>query len=462
MGAGRGTWGTRLGFYLAAIGSAFGLGNIWRFPYIVSENGGGAFVLLYVFLVFILGMPLLVGELILGRTTRSGVMRAIDIVLEDHKNSPNQSRVSKMKWLGIGSVVLCLIVLAYYAVISGWVLHYLTQLSMALIVNVSFEADQSLKLLLENGWLQVLLTSVHLLVVIVIVAKDVEEGIEKAVGYMMPLFVILLIGLAIKSLSLESAPNALRFFLYPDFSSLTLESLGQAVGHVFFTLSIGFGMMVTFGSYLSDRAYIPIAGFRVATMDSFISIFAGVLIFPLVMVGTAPVSGPEMLFRSVPKLFQTISNGYLFGVGFFVCLYLAALGASIGLLETIVSNARESLGFRRVRAVWVSGGACFILALLPALSTSVFQEIHIGGQGFLEFLDGLLINWGLPVAALITSQVVLYLVSDAQKKQAFELNSEEHHSSEKIYGHWIFALRWLVSPVILLALVLQVFAIFKR
>lgn len=456
MGAGRGAWGTRFGFYLAAIGSAFGLGNIWRFPYIVSENGGGAFVLLYVFLVFVIGMPLLVGELILGRSTRSGVMRAIDIVVDEDSQKTNHSR---FKWLGVGSLFLCGIVLAYYAVISGWVLHYLSQMTVSAVSGGSFDPSATLSFLLENGWLQVLLTSAHLLVVIVIVAKDVEEGIERAVGFMMPLFVVLLLVLAAKSLSLPSAPDAMRFLLYPDFSSLSMQSLGQAVGHVFFTLSVGFGMMVTFGSYLSDRVYIPIAGFRVATMDSFISLFAGVMIFPLVMVGGQPASGPEMLFASVPVLFGSFSGGLLFGFGFFICLYLAALGASIGLLETIVSNFRESLSVKRSRAVWVSGGVCFLFALLPALSSSVFQGFDLGGKGLLEFLDGLLINWGLPVAALITSQVVLYRLSDAKKKAAFEDPDSEFHENGKIYAHWIFALRWVVSPIIALALVLQLLAL---
>lgn len=459
MGAGRGAWGTRFGFYLAAIGSAFGLGNIWRFPYIVSENGGGAFVLLYVFLVFLLGMPLLVGELILGRSTRSGVMRAIDMVIEDHPD-PEGSKLSRFKWLGVSSLFLCGIVLAYYAVISGWVLHYLSQLTVTAMTGSTFDPFSTLSSLLENGWLQVLLTSVHLLVVIVIVAKDVEEGIEKAVGYMMPVFVALLIVLAVKSLSLPSAPQAMRFLLYPDFSSLSMNSLAQAVGHVFFTLSIGFGMMVTFGSYLSERAYIPIAGFRVAAMDSFISIFAGILIFPLVMVGHQPATGPEMLFKSVPVLFNSFNGGLLFGFGFFICLYLAALGASIGLLETIVSNAREALGFRRVRAVWLSGGVCFIIALLPALSSSVFQGFDFKGKGLLEVLDGLLINWGLPVAALITSQVVLYKLSDSKKRNAFEDPDSDFHETEKIYNHWVFALRWVVSPVIGLALILQIISLF--
>lgn len=459
MGANRGAWATRFGFYLAAVGCAFGLGNIWRFPYIVSENGGGAFVLLYIFLVFIIGAPLLVGELILGRSTRSGVIRAMDLVLKEKVNE-DELRSSRVKWLGVLAVFICLVVLAYYSVISGWVLHYMTQLLVSMATGNEFSADQALGLLFDNGWLQVLLTSVHLLVVIVIVAKDVEEGIERAVGYMMPVFAILLTALCFKSLSLDSAPDAMRFLLYPDFSALRLESLGQAVGHVFFTLSIGFGTMVTFGSYLSERVYLPLAGFRVATIDSFISIFAGILIFPLVMLSTGPHDGPDLLFRSVPLLFEGIEHGHLFGLAFFVCLYLAALGASIGLLETVVSNAKESFRVPRVRAVWISGAAGFFVAVIPALSTSLFRGVNVQGKGLLEILDGILINWGLPLAALITSQVVLYKLSEAKKKRAFELNSEAHYADGKIYSHWIFSVKWVVVPVISMALILQFVALF--
>jgi NSS family neurotransmitter:Na+ symporter len=455
LGAGRGSFGTRFGFYLAAIGSAFGLGNVWRFPYIVAENGGGAFVLLYAFLVFLIGMPFLLGELALGSSTRSGVIRGIQSVMAD-KMARNQTSGS-LPWRAVGMfcLLLCLMILSYYAVISGWVLHYLAQFVFGLLDSANFQPQDQLELLFDNGWLQILLTSVHLLLVVVVVGKDVEEGIEKAVGYMMPVFIVLLSVLFFKVVSLPKSSEAIRFFLYPDFSSLSLSSLGQAVGHVFFTLSVGFGTMVTFGSYLEERVYIPLAGFRVATIDSFLSLFAGLLIFPLVMSTGYLDPGPDLLFRSVPVLMSRISGGHLFGLGFFLCLYLAALGASIGLLETIVSNLIESFRITRKLACLLAGALSFMVSIVPALSTSVFGDLSLGGQGLLQFLDGLLIHWALPISALLLAQFVLWNVSESKIREIFSADEQLQVSALKMYSHWRFAIKWVSLPLIVVALALQ-------
>lgn len=465
----KGAWGTRLGFYLAAIGSAFGLGNLWRFPYVVAENGGGAFVLLYVALVFVIGMPFLVGELLLGKTSRKSVIMAMLELRNNKKAELERAQpgggaklpwvARSLPWVGFLSAVLCLIVLAYYAVISGWVLHFFMQFLVPFFSSENLAPNQALNVLLDNGWLQVLLTSVHLLLVMVIVAKDVEEGIERWVGYMMPAFVVLLIVLAVKSLSLDTAPEALRFLLYPDFSKLRISSLGQALGHVLFTLSIGFGTMFTFGSYLQEKSYIPIAGFRVATLDSMISLFAGVLIFPLVLASQDPIYGPELLFQTVPVLFGNIEGGHIFGIGFFLCLYLAALGASIGLLETIVSNVIQVTKMKRSKAAILAVLLCFIVALVPALSSSLLASFKMGGRGVLELLDAGLINWLLPIAALVISQVVAYQIDDKLKRNQFI--DRLSVSSTKLYSHWMFALKWVAPPIIILALVLQLVGLFR-
>jgi len=461
MGAGRGSFGTRFGFYLAAIGSAFGLGNVWRFPYIVADNGGGAFVLLYVFFVFLLGLPFLLSELFLGHTTRSGVIRAIQTTMTEKNPEMKASQSIPWRSAGIFCVLLCLIVLSYYAVISGWVLHYVSQFVFGFLNREAFRPQDQLNMLLENGWLQILLTSVHLLVVVVIVAKDVEEGIEKAVGYMMPVFILLLSVLFYNVLSLPTAGEALRFFLYPNFSSLTLSSLGQAVGHVFFTLSIGFGTLVTFGSYLNERVYIPIAGFRVAAIDSFLSLFAGLLVFPLVMTANISDAGPDLLFRSVPVLLGNVAGGHWFGLGFFLCLYLAALGASIGLLETIVSNLKETLRMSRRQACFWSGGLAFVISIVPALSTSVLGKVSLGGEGLLEVLDNLLINWGLPLAALLLVQFAFHFLPENKVREIFISDPKMQDSAMKMYAHWRFSLKWVAIPVIVLALVLQAYGLFN-
>lgn len=462
----RGVWATRFGFYLAAIGSAFGLGNVWRFPYVVAENGGGAFVLLYLFLVFLIGMPLLVGELLLGKVERKSIYSAMR-ALSQRSHSLNPGLRAKIKQkiqpilpgVGLFSVFVCILVLAYYAVISGWVLHYLIQMLVTYVSGEIFEGYSTLDSLLQSGWTQVLYVAIHLGIVALIVAKDVEHGLERFLGFMMPVFIVLLIFLAVRSLSLESAPEALRFLFYPDFSKLKASSLGQALGHLFFTLSIGFGSMVTFGSYLRERSYIPMAGFRVATVDSMISIFAGVIIFPLVLAGVQAIQGPELLFQAVPVLISRISGGVIFGMVFFLSLYLAALGASMGLLETIAANFRDVYRWRRAKAVSIAGVLCFTLAIVPALSSNLLSGVQFGSRGLLEILDSVIINWMLPIATLLVSQVVLYFISEKTKIEQFE--DETNTAPRRMYSHWRLVLKWVVTPLILLALTLETLEVFN-
>ncbi len=444
-----GRWGTRFGFYLAAVGTAFGLGNIWRFPFVVAENGGGAFVLVYLALVFVVGMPFLIGELMLGKVTRSAVMPAMNQLGES-----GGQRKKLLAGSGYFSIGVCLMVLAYYSVISGWVLHFLMRFVVSLFSPNGFDPGSSLEVLLKNGWLQVLITSVHMILVMAAVAKGVDEGIERWVGKIMPMFLALVILLALRSLSMDGSSDAIRFFLYPDFSQLTTASLGRAIGQVCFTLSLGFGTMVTFGSYMHEKVSVPVAGFRVAIFDSVVSFVAGILIFPLVFSRDFVSRGPQLLFETVPFLLARIPSGSWFGLAFFLCLYLAAFGASIGLMETAVANLRESKKMPRKRATFVAGSICFILALIPALSSSVFKDVQIGGASIMEVWDNVLVNWMLPIVALIVSQVVVRRLD--REAQAKEFDSIPSAAMGQLYAHWRFAIRYLAPLLVLTGLILQV------
>ncbi|MBL7689735.1 MAG: sodium-dependent transporter, partial [Bdellovibrionaceae bacterium] len=247
-------WGTRFGFYLAAVGSALGLGNLWRFPFVTLENGGGAFVFLYVVFVLIVGLPILIGELVLGKITRRGSLAAFRRLSSDDEigTGPGTS-------FGAGQLaaVACLLIVSYYAVVSGWVLHFLMQFIFGNFFENGVASGQnvnaSLGWLKDNGILQLALASVHIVISLIIVVKGVQEGIEKWVGYIMPVFVVLLGVLVVKSMASGEAVEGLRFQFYPDFSRLTLASPLHALGHVFFSLSIGLGTMVAFGSYLKPE-----------------------------------------------------------------------------------------------------------------------------------------------------------------------------------------------------------------
>jgi NSS family neurotransmitter:Na+ symporter len=461
----RGAWATRFGIYLAAIGSAFGLGGLWRFPYVVSENGGGAFVILYFFLMIFLGMPLLIGELLIGKVTRRGVLAGQRQLVAQ---AQSRGTIDKRRWLirimpllaGV-ALFCCVAILGYYSVVSGWVLHFLVQFwSLSVGDGVMSPLAVSMIQLKDSGMLQLFLASMHIVAVSVIVAKGVEDGIEKWVGFVMPIFVIILSVLVVKSLNMSSSGNAIRYLLYPDFSKLNIRSLGAAVGQLCFTLSVGFACMVTFGSYLRDAAIVPSTGFRVATFDSATALIAGFLVFPLVIGGSGELKGPELLFNSVPGFLLKLDGGIVFGIFFFLCLYMAALGASISLFETLVANICENSHLSRGRASLLAGLATIISSIVPALSSTVFKDVLVGGHNLFEFIDFVLIDWIVPIVALVFSQIVVYEVNEKMKVDEFA--GLEGASRDILYTQWSILMKWVVPSVIVFALILQFVGLFQH
>jgi NSS family neurotransmitter:Na+ symporter len=459
MIAKRGSWRTRFGFYLVAIGSACGLGNLWRFPYVVGENGGGAFVILYVLVALTVGLPLLIAELMLGKSTRQSVLVATQKIAKN-PDRPNRGFV----WAGRFSVLMSLMVFSYYAVISGWVLHFLSRFVMELILSGdATSSGASLALLLRNGWLQWALASVHVLLTIVVVAKGVQEGLEKWISYMMPLFVTLVVLLVVRSSSLPSEPEVLRFLFYPDFSKLTYASIIHAVGHIFFTLSVGFGTLVTFGSYMREEDHVPTAGFRVTVVDTVISLVAVLLVFPIAFqASNVPLTDPALLFETLPRFFMGFRGGVWFGLLFFSCLYMAALNASIGLMETIVSNLvdAQKQRIKRNEASWLVGAVALLIAMLPAFSSSAFSAVQVVGQSLMETIDSILINWILPLIALGLAISIRLGMSEAEKEGQFI--DKNRFVSYSMYPHWKWALKWFAPGVIVLGMLLQLLGLLLK
>lgn len=451
----RGSWRTRFGFYLLAIGSACGLGNLWRFPYVVGENGGGAFILIYVFMSLAIGAPMLIAELMVGKNSRRSVIVATQQL--------GQKAGRGFKWAGRFAVILSIVVLSYYAVISGWVLHFMTQFMISLFSPPEIiTAKTNLAALMGNGWLQLMLASVHLLITVVVVVKGVQEGLEKWISYTMPLFAVLVGVLVMRSFSMPSTPEVLRFLFYPDFSKLTWSSLNHALGHVFFTLSVGFGTMVTFGSYMRESDHAPTAGFRVTLVDTAISLIAVVMIFPVAFqASNVPLTDPALMFEVLPRYLLGIRGGTLFGLAFFACLYMAALNASIGLLEVVVSNWVDAQkNIERGKATWYSGLIALVLTILPALSSSVFKDIRVLGRSLIESLDSLLINWFLPMVAL--GILVAYNRGTTEKEKELSFVDKDKFVSYTMYPHWSFTLKWAAPAVIVLGLILQVLGVFFK
>lgn len=455
MSARRFSFKHRFSFYLLAIGSACGLGNLWRFPYIVGENGGGAFLLLYVFLAFTIGLTLLIAELMLGRYTGKSILAAT-------KQISTQSSKEKYYMLGWLSLLISTVTLAYYSVISGWVLHFLTQFVVSFVQqdSVGYLRKTSINVLLQNGWLQFLLASVHLLVAVVIVLKRFGENVERRITSLLPFFGILVVFLLIGSLSQDSNKEVLRFLFYPDFSKLNWSSLGHATGHVFFTLSLGFGTMVTFGSYFNKDEHLPSMGLRVTLVDTLISIVSVMLIFPLVFSSSKQVvTDPTLVFDVLPAFLSSIKGGVLFGFGFFFFLWLAALNASLGLLETIIANLTEKFPeLNRSFAATLAVLIILLLTILPAFSGDFFKNISIFGSSMIVFFDSVLINVLLPIAVLGILIIFFKAINEHEIKKLF-INSEVP-TSVVMYSHWMFILKWVVPIVIGFGLLLLLIGFF--
>ncbi|MEQ1879302.1 MAG: sodium-dependent transporter, partial [Bdellovibrionia bacterium] len=333
---------------------------------------------------------------------------------------------------------------------------------ISFVFHTPFSVEATMKVLMDSGPLQMALTSAHLLIAAVIVAKGVQEGIERWVGWVMPLFIVLMATLLIQSLLLPSSGEAIQFLFYPDFSQLKPGSVIQALGHVLFTLSLGFGTMVVFGSYLPEDTHIPSAGFRVALLDTTLSLLAGLLIFPIVFadrtVDPANLNtGPELLFETLPTLFQG-QGGSLWGAAFFLCLYLAALGASIGLLEAGVSNIIDLKKIKRIPATWIAAIACLILAVFPALSSTVFRDVKFRNMSLLATVDAILITGILPLIGIAFAVLVGWKMKEATREGNFIDDSRQ--ASVRLYPNWLFVLRWLAPIVIALALLIEVVGIF--
>ncbi len=469
------SWRTRFGFYLAAIGSAFGLGSLWRFPYVVAENGGGAFVLLYLSLVVLIGFPLLVGELMVGRVSRKSVIAAPKVLSAQSvapRTFQQQQFLRWMPYLGALSVVVCVLILGYYSVISGWVLFDLGKIvemafadstasaSGHVVIVKNSSNEMWMEDLLKSGALQWGLAVGHLLVATIVVAKGFEDGIERVVGLIMPLFVVILGFLIFRSLNLPSSTDAMRFFLYPDFSKLTASSLSHAVGQLCFTLSIGVTTMMTFGSYLKPGVLAPQTGFRVTALDSATAVLGGFLIFPLVVTSAAQVEkfGLDTLFRAVPPFLLNLESGLFVSGLFFVCLYLAALGATLSLIETIVSNLCENSNLTRAQACAITGVLAAGASVLPALSSNAFGGVVLFGKSVIEYMDLVLINWIVPLLALAYSQIVVYAIPRGLKRKEFSVELDP--GNQLIFDHWQFLLKWIVPIVIGGGLLLQILGVF--
>lgn len=397
-------FGSRLGFILAAAGSAVGLGNIWRFPYMTAENGGAAFVLLYLGCVLLIGIPVLLAELAMGRASGKNAVGAYEAL------DPDRSK--RWRWAGGLGVVTGLAILAFYSVVAGWTLSYTWRALTGTFARSMSPAESGalFESIIGSPTESVAMTGAFLLLTAVVVRGGVSGGIERASKVLMPAFFVVLAVLAVRALMLPGAGAGVRFLLEPDFSEITGVSIMSAMGQALFSLSLGMGGMITYGSYLQKHERIGIAGASVAFFDTTVAITAGLMVFPtLFAVGVDPgKGGPGLVFVAMPTIFESLPAGQAFGVAFFALLVVAAWTSTISLLEVVVAYLVGERGWKRETSVWVTTAVCFVLAVPSALSQGAVPALGEEGLGrsFLDLMSIVFGNVSLTLGALVTALFV--------------------------------------------------------
>ena len=433
----RGNWNSRFGFILAAAGSAIGLGNIWRFPYTAGEYGGGAFVLLYLIFVFAIGLPVLLAELSVGRFTQKSPVTAFKQL------KPG----TKWSWLGGLGVLTGFGILSFYAVIAGVTVGYV-YLSFTGKFAADVDAEAVFQGFTANGFQMVALSGVFLALTALIVQKGVGGGIERAAKILMPVFLIFLLFLVGRALTLDGAGEGLRFMFAPDFSKLSTEGVVSALGQALFSLSLGMGAMITYGSYLSENENIPVSAVSVAFFDTGIALVGGLLIFPtLFHANVDPAAGPGLVFVVMASIFDSLPGGSIFSVVFYGLLSIAALTSTISLLEVITSYFIDEKGWARSKATWTVAFACFLLSVPSALSmgaSTYFTEFY--GGGFLSLMDNVWGNYSLPIGATLLCFFVAWSWGVPKALESIEAGGHRLPAS----ALWGFLIRYVCPAAVLL------------
>lgn len=396
-------WGSRFGFILAAAGSAIGLGNIWRFPTTVGRSGGAAFVLVYLICVLLIGLPIMLAELAIGRRTQRNPVGAFAAL----------SRGSLWRLVGGLGVVTGVGILSYYSVVAGWTIGYFLHDAGGVFASIPSEeyVKQAFTSLISNPTLTLSLHAVFMALTMTVVLGGVKGGIERAAKVLMPVLLAILLLLVLRSVTLPGASVGMEFYLRPDFSKVTFATVMEALGQAFFSLSLGMGAMITYGSYLSRKASLFSSALWVVSADTAIALLAGLAIFPALFTfpSLSPAEGPGLIFVVLPNVFDKIPGGMVFGAGFFILLLIAALTSSISLLEVPVAYLIDERGWTRRQAVLALGLLAFVLGVPSALGHGAvgwLTTLPGLGVSFLDAMDTVFAKYSLTVGGLLLAVFV--------------------------------------------------------
>ena len=439
-------WGSKLGFILAAMGSAVGLGNIWRFSYVAGESGGAAFLLIYIACIIAIGIPILMAEFSIGRRAQSDVVGSFETI------APGKPWVLA-GFLGVASAF---IILSFYGVVAGWSLHYFLQYFTGGPAAAEAGGYGDYFVSFISSPIQPLFWQfLFMALTIGIVYGGVKKGIEMWNKILMPALAILVIGLAMYSLTLGGAGEALTFLFSPDWSAFSNPAVYlAALGQAFFSLSLGMGALITYGSYLSKKETLPSAAVSVASLDTLFAIIAGIMIFPVVFAfGISPDSGPGLVFIALPEIFAEMNGGLIFGFLFFFLLSAAAITSGVSLLEVAVAYFMRRFEWSRKKAAVIIGTIIFLIGVPSSLGNGVLNHVRIGGLEILDAADFLASNIFLPLGGLM---IALFVGWGWKKTDALR----ESDFGDTTIGHlWVFSLRF-IAPVMITLVFLNAIGIF--
>ncbi len=436
-------WGSKLGFLLAAVGSSIGLGNIWKFPYLAGENGGGAFVLIYLACILVVGLPIMIAEIVIGRHTEKDPVGALRII----------GAGSRWEYVGYLGVLSGFFIMTFYSVVGGWTLGYIVKSVSGAFDSIEDVAAAELIFdnFVRNPVEAIVYHFLFMSATMYIVIRGIKNGIERYNKVLLPLLFFILLVLIIKGLSLDGALDGLAFFLKPDFSKIGFKTVIEAMGQCFFSLSLGMGAMITYGSYLSRKEKVLGSSLQIVVFDTLAALLSGLAIFPaLFAVGMTPDKGPGLTFNILPVVFSKMSYGTVFATLFFLLLFIAALTSAISLVEVVVAYITDEKGWSRKKAVLICGSAIFILGIPAALSFGVLSEFRpFFGNTYFDFMDKLTTFYMLPVGGLLIALCLGWKYG--LEKTMHELDSDTKNAFiEKL---WAITIKY-VSPLTLAVIIL--------
>lgn len=431
-------WKSQIGFILASAGSAIGLGSIWRFPYITGEYGGGAFVIVYLVCIVLIGIPVMLCEFALGRRTQRDPVGAYAALSGNNRF---------WKLVGFMGVASGFIILAYYSVVGGWTIAYTLKSLTGQIAQFTTpdSAWQEFLSFTAHPLWPLFFHAVFMVLCVAVVYGGVRKGIERVNDVLMPALFVILIAMIIRALTLPGAGAGVEFFLKPDFSKLTAKAWLIAIGHGFFTLSLGMGAMITYGSYVDRKTDLWSATLWIIFLDTAVSMMAGLAIFPVVFaMGADPAGGPGLIFKVLPAVFNKMPGGtYLWSTLFFFLLVIAALASGLSLLEVVTAHLVDKGYDRKKTAVW-AGFLIFLLGIPCSLSFGVLSEYKIFGRNFFDTLDYFAANILLPLGGLLVCVFVGWVWGSSHSFHEIASGSEEvHEHKHKWLKCWSFFVRYL-------------------